>query len=570
MGAIDLYNNNHDTIMNTSPNTGGAHTPSDVKFEKIKTGYKPRKIQLLLHETIRRFNVLVCHRRFGKTVLAVNQIVHRAMSNPLRNPQYAYIAPTYKQAKRIAWQYFKDYTMHLPNVKANSSELIIYLERPDRKNIETGEPEPDVIKIMLIGADDPDDIRGLYLDGAILDEYAQCDPIVWGQIVRPALADRKKIATDQGVYFDLANVPLEPWAIFIGTPKGQNHFYRRLKSAEESEEFCKSYEKRHDIEAEEIAWKDFEEHHKIKEDITQVELKEFLSSLPADIEQEYNEFRKYKIHSQWFTAIYKASETGILPIEEIEEMTEDLTEAEVEQELECSFTAAILGSYYGSLMVKAEKDGRITDVPYDPRYPVETHWDIGVGDKCTMWFRQKINGKYHYIDYFEYNGQGIDFYNRVLDAKAQYVGKVTEIEEGVEIIGREFRYGRHVWPHDGKVQEFGTGQSRQETARSMGLTVFIQPKQRVEDRINASRNRIKISYFDKTHCARGLECLYNYQKEYDSKLMVFKKSPKHDWSSHGADSFGYSALDDREGRFQDDMCVTMNVTANLDYDELSH
>lgn len=547
----------------TSPKLSG-------KIEKIKTGYSPRPIQLLLHETLRRFNVLVCHRRFGKTVLAVNQIIHRAMSNSLRNPQYAYIAPTYKQAKRIAWQYFKDYTMYLPNVKANSSELILYIDRPNRLNPVTGEKEPDVIKIMLIGADDPDDIRGLYLDGAVLDEYAQCDPIVWGQIIRPALADRKKIATDQGIYFDLANVPLEPWAIFIGTPKGQNHFFRRYQSAGASEEYCKQYEKDHDIEAEKEAWEDFERHHKITEEITQVELKAFLKTIPSDIEKEYEQYRKYIIHGQWFTSLYKASETGVLPIDEIEEMTEDLTEAEIEQELECSFTAAILGSYYGQLMVNAKKEGRIGKVPYDPRYPVETFWDIGVGDKTTIWFRQKIGGRYHYIDYYEMHGVGLSHYHAVLEAKSKYVGGETEIDEGEIILGRGLRYGRHVWPHDGKVQEFGSGQTRQETARTMGLTVFIQPKQRVEDRINASRNRIKISWFDEEHCSRGLECLYNYQKEYDSKLLVFKKSPKHDWSSHGSDSFGYSSLDDRDAVFQDQMYDRIQQTANTEYDELEH
>lgn len=537
------------------------------KIVKKRTGYVARKLQRLLHLQMKRFNVLVCHRRFGKTVLAVNHLIHRAMSNPLRNPQYAYIAPTYKQAKRIAWQYFKDYTMHLPHVKANSSELIIYIERPDRINAQ-GEREPDVIKIMLIGADDPDDIRGLYLDGGILDEYAQCDPIVWGQIVRQALADRKKIATDQGLYHDMAGYDLEPWAIFIGTPKGQNHFYRRYQSAQESEEFCRQYEKTHDIEAEREAWADFEKHYKITDDTTQIELKEVLQKVSGEVEEQYAEWRKYKANRQWFTALFKASETGVLPIEEIEEMTEDLTEAETQQELECSFTAAILGSYFGQLLVNAEKGGRIGKVPYDPRYPVETFWDIGVGDKNTIWFRQKVGSHYNYIHYYENHGKGVEHYIKVLDALANYDGKKTEVDEGEEIVGRGFRYGRHIWPHDGKVQEFGTGVSRQETARLAGLRVFIQPKQRVEDRIEASRTRLKVSFIDKDHCARGLKCLYNYQKEYDSKLLVFKNKPKHDWSSHGADSFGYSALDDRAGQFEGEAIFSLPITADDNYDEL--
>ena len=130
-----------------------------------------------------------------------------------------------------------------------------------------------------------------------------------------------------------------------------------------------------------------------------------------------------------------------------------------------------------------------------------------------------------------------------------------------------------MWPHDGTAREFVSGQTRQESARKKGLRVFIQPRQKVEDRINASRDRLKISYFDEKHCARGLECLYNYQKEYDDKAMVFKKTPKHDWSSHGADSFGYSALDDRDGYFSDEGVHYGRrggqQTTDMDYDELS-
>ena len=546
---------------------GKMSIPSDVK--KLKTGYMPRKIQLLIHESLRRFNVLVCHRRFGKTVLAVNQLIHRALCNPLRNPQYAYIAPTYKQAKMIAWQYFVDYTRHLPNVKCNRSELTVYIERPHNIDPGTGEKDPDVIKIMLIGADDPDALRGLYLDGCIPDEYAQCDPIIWGQILRPALADRKKYARDLGIKYDRGGNLLEPWAIFIGTPKGQNHFYRRYKKAKASEKFRSDFERENDIAQLRYEWEDFEQTHGIDEDISQVDLKIILDSCSSLVVKEYAQWRKYKSSCNWFTAIYKASETGILSIEEMDEMTEDLDDNEIQQELECDFTAAILGSYYGHLVVKAQKAGRITSVPYDPRFPVETFWDIGRGDKTAIWFRQKINGKYHYIDYYEKNGKNLDHYVALLNAKEKYDGGSTEIDEGEMIKGEGYRYGRHIWPHDGAVMEWGGGQTRQETARTKGLRVFIQPKQRVEDRIEASRNRFKISYFDEHKCARGIECLYNYQKEYDSKLMVFKNTPKHDWSSDGADSFGYSALDDRDGYFPDDRVNYGQTKADSDYDELA-
>jgi len=543
---------------------------STGKIIKLKTGYIPRKIQTVLHQCLKRFNVLVCHRRFGKTVLAVNHMIHRAMANPMRNPQYAYIAPTYKQAKRVAWQYFKDYTRFLPNVKCNSSELTIYIERPSRIDPVTGEKDADVIKIMLIGADDPDDIRGMYFDGVILDEYAQCDPMVWGEIIRQALGDRGKIAAEQGLYLDLANNAMEPWAIFIGTPKGQNHFYRRYHEALSSENFCRKFEREHDIEEEKIAWDDFEESNGIGIDTSEVELEGILASVSKAVVEQYSEWVEYKASNSWFTSIYKASETGILPLSELAEMRKDLAKEEIEQELECSFTAAIKGAYFGTLLNRAETNEQITTVLYDPRYPVDTFWDIGVGDKTTIWFRQKIGNRYHYINYYECRGKGLSHYISVLRAMENYDGSETEVDEGETIMGEGYRYGRHIWPHDGKVQEFGSGQTRQETARKAGLRVEIQPKQRVEDRINASRNRIKISFFDKNKCARGIECLYNYQKDYDSKLMVFKLKPKHDWSSHAADSFGYSSLDDRDTDFPEDRLKRKKQFADGEYDLHKH
>jgi len=143
----------------------------------------------------------------------------------------------------------------------------------------------------------------------------------------------------------------------------------------------------------------------------------------------------------------------------------------------------------------------------------------------------------------------VPFYKSVLDAKAGGRGSSIEVDEGLLMPGRGFRYGRHVWPHDGANMEFGSGQTRQETARKLGLYVEIQPRQRDADKHQAARNRFKISSIDEKHCARGIECLFNYQKVWDEKLMMFLPKPKRDWTKHGADSFGYSSLDDRPSRF---------------------
>jgi len=543
-----------------------------LKIEKISTGYVPRKLQSFLHGIIRRFNVLVCHRRFGKTVWAVNETIDRALNNPLRNPRYAYIAPTYKQAKKIAWQYFLDYTRFLPNVNPNKGELCIYIDRPERVCPVSSNKDPDHIEIMLLGADDPDTIRGLYLDGCIIDEFAQCDPIIWGQVTRPALADRKKIARDMGVIEDMGGVPLEPWAIFIGTPKGQNHFYYRYQKAKGRQEFCEEYEKNHNVEKDAKMWEAWEKKNGITDDISEVEGKKIIAGWKTQTQERYKEWRKYVVGKSWYTVVFKASETGILDQDEIDEMREDMSEEEVDQELECSFTAAVLGSFYGHLLNDAKKEDRITEIPYNPKYPVDTHWDIGISDKTAIWFYQKIGVRaVHYIDYYETSGKGIEAIKRVLDAKSGGKGTKVEVEPAEFIAGEGYRYGRHVWPHDGGAREFGSGQTRQKTAQDLGLIVKVDNKWAEEDQIDAGRNRLKISYFDNKKCARGLECLYNYQKEWDDKLLTFKKKPKHDWTSHGAKAFGYSALDDRPSYFPDDYYRDRNRQTHADsgYDELS-
>ena len=364
------------------------------------------------------------------------------------------------------------------------------------------------------------------------------------------MADRRTEAKELGISVDLRGRPFEPWVIFLGTPNGQNHFFHRFRSAQVHEAESSAYRKKYDVEFQVKRWAKFEEDHGIHENLPTVERDKVLEGINPRVVGQYLRYRKFAVADTWYTGVYKASETGVLDQIEIDEMTADLAPEEVEQELECSFTAAVRGSYYGKILNDIEAAGAIGDFPWDPSLPVSTFWDIGIGDSCTIWFRQRVGRWWIYIDYMEVDGLGI-----------------PEISK--ELNKLPYNVSRHVWPHDGAAREFGTGVTRQETARRNGMhNVYIQPKQSVADRIDASRLRLRISKFDQKKCARGLECLYNYQKEYDDKNMVFKKTPKHDWSSHGSDSFGYSALDSLDdGDFQNyDPQSTM--TAVTDYDEL--
>ena len=166
---------------------------------KIVIPYKPREHQKAVHNKLKRFNVLVCHRRFGKTVLCINELLKRAMQNTLTRPRYYYLAPTYSMAKRTAWDYVKEYTGVLPDVTYHETEL-----RADL---------PNGARIQLLGCERPDSLRGLYIDGVVLDEVAQMPPRLWTEIIRPALSDRNG------------------FMIAIGTPQGHNSFHQLFDHA---------------------------------------------------------------------------------------------------------------------------------------------------------------------------------------------------------------------------------------------------------------------------------------------------------------------------------------------------
>lgn len=169
---------------------------SDIR---VSTGYIPRPLQADIHARLRRFSVLVCHRRFGKTLLAVNALIIAALRSGKVQPRFGYTAPLYRQAKAIAWDYLVRYSTPVPGTRVNQSEL--YVEFPNGA------------RVTLFGADNPDAMRGLYFDGVVMDEVAQMRPEVWGEIIRPELVDRGG------------------WALFIGTPKGANIFHELYQQA---------------------------------------------------------------------------------------------------------------------------------------------------------------------------------------------------------------------------------------------------------------------------------------------------------------------------------------------------
>lgn len=173
----------------------------DESGRTVVIPYVPRPLFAAFHSRKQRFSCEVVHRRGGKTVSRVNELIKGALTESLSRPRFAYVAPFLKQAKAVAWDYVKHYCQPLVPLGATFNEAELRADLPNGG------------QVRLYGADNPDAMRGVYLDGVVLDEYGMMDPAIW-PVIRPALSDRLG------------------WADFIGTPNGHNDFYDTLKRAQ--------------------------------------------------------------------------------------------------------------------------------------------------------------------------------------------------------------------------------------------------------------------------------------------------------------------------------------------------
>jgi len=396
--------------------------------------YSPRDAFKDFHKRKERWAVLVAHRRAGKTVATICDIIRRAIVENKEDARYAYIAPYYAQAKNIAWDYLLKFA-EPAIVKANQSELWVELVNG--------------AKIRLFGADNPDALRGLYLDGVVLDEYADMKPRMWGEIVRPLLTDR------------------EGWATFIGTPKGHNSFY--------------------------------------------------------DI---YNAAQK---HENWYVKTLRADQSGLIPQNELLDAQSSMSSNQYEQEFLCSFEAAILGAYYGQEMRRITDLGRITDIEYDDMFPCHTAWDLGFNDSTSIWWFQVVHGEIRVLDHHSSNGQAIPYYTGLIKQKEEEFG---------------YKYGIHWLPHDARAKTLASGGKsiiEQISTKIDIKQLKIVPNLSLQDGIQATRLALNRTWFH-NRCEEGIECLRQYQREWDDDKKVFRDRPKHDWTSHSADAMRYLAI----------------------------
>lgn len=234
----------------------------------------------------------------------------------------------------------------------------------------------------------------------------------------------------------------------------------------------------------------------------------------------------------WFSQLLTVSDTGVFTPEQIEaerrelarERGDDEADNSIKQEYFCSWDAAIPGSYYGKLIAELEAQDCIGHVPYDPRYPVVTAWDLGVGDSTAIWFAQRTRTELRVIDFYESSGVGADHYARVVKEKP-------------------YMYDYHILPHDADDREWGNNaSSRVDTLKSLGVKPLrVMPRASIDDGINAVRILLHGARFDRKNCERGVDALRQYQRRWDDKLKVFSQAPLHDWTSHAADAFRYLA-----------------------------
>lgn len=238
----------------------------------------------------------------------------------------------------------------------------------------------------------------------------------------------------------------------------------------------------------------------------------------------YSLFEMANKNPDWYVNKLTVDDTNILTEKDIEEERQSgMTEDMIQQEFYCSFTAAIMGSYYWKEYDAAEKSGRFTEVSWDPSIKVHTVWDLGVSDSMAIGFYQIVGQEVHKIDYYEASGQGFPHYIKMLQDKG-YV------------------YGKHFAPHDIRDREMTTGKTRLETASSLGIDFEVVPQIGVQNGIDAGRMLFKKLWVDKNKCAHWLKLIPEYTKEWDEDGKYFKNNPLHDWTSHGADEYRYAAV----------------------------
>ena len=219
----------------------------------------------------------------------------------------------------------------------------------------------------------------------------------------------------------------------------------------------------------------------------------------------------------WSRSLLTCEQTTAIKPEELVALKREMQPEEYEQEMLCSFNAAVRGAYYGQAMAEAERDGRIGRVPHDRTLPVHTSWDLGMANRTVVWLWQTVGPELRAIGCRAYSGTGLP----------DIIADLQKLK---------YTFGEHYGPHDTKVRELGTGKSREEVAAALGLRFRIVPQIGLQSGIDQTRAMLGRVWFDAQGCQDGIEALRLYRTEYDDERKVFSLNPLHDWTSDYADA----------------------------------
>lgn len=408
--------------------------------------FKPRAVQRDMFRLLRKHHnaVVVFHRRAGKTRGLLQLLVDRAlkidMSGRARDapPRLIYAAPTEKQAKEIAWGYLVSMASDIPGSKlsrGNPPMLVL----------------PNGAFIKVVGAHTPDNLRGTYLDGVILDEAAYMNTQgLYDSVLLPQLLD------------------YNGFTVFCSTPQGRNDFYRRYQSA-----------------------------------------------LNGQTEG-------------WGAMLVSVNDSGVFTPEQIASIRQKYVDNDNmeawEREFLCNFDAPAKGAIWGGLVNRLRNKGLVCDVPHDPTRKVITSWDLGLSDDTAIWFWQiGVGGRVRLIDYESGSGISTTEWLKVVNDKTDY------------------DYDIHILPHDARRRNADSMRAHESYMAERKMRYFILPKSSPQVRIEAARQVLQVAMFDEKNCSEGVDALSLYSRKFNQEHNAYDKKPKHDWTSHSADAFGYGS-----------------------------
>ena len=292
----------------------------------------------------------------------------------------------------------------------------------------------------------------------------------------------------------------------------------------------------------EYAYMDPESWHTIEPRVSQNKGTAIFISTPNGQNHFYQLYNHACKNPNYFASLKTIEDTKTITLDHIDHLREEgVPEDFIQQEYFCNFSRGAEGSYYGKYIQRARDEDRICKLEIIDDLPVHTAWDLGMGDATAIWSFQALpSGSFHFIDYYENNGESLEHYAKYLKKQQQE---------------KDFIFGTHFLPHDAANRELIAGIDRIMALRDLGINATVVKKASVDEGIQALRSLLNRCYFDATNCEQGIKCLDFYCKKYNEAMKIYYDTPLHNRWSHGADAARYFAIGAKTVGF--DMSVTI-------------